>query len=103
MDRFTCRDCRCSDNQLHVHHEEHIYSAFSRRFYRNFDVIRLKALCDSCHKKFHRSHTRGRTHFVAIDPQNPATMEWAALQRQHDELKECPFCFGNLLHQRSGI
>jgi len=95
MDRFTCRGCGRRDRELHVHHDEHIYSAYSWQFYRNFDSIRLRSLCGECHRAFHVSHRRGYSHFMLANPaEREEEREFRSrLTTLHDHLKECPFCF----------
>lgn len=95
MDRFTCRMCSRSDQMLHVHHEEHIYSVFSRKFYRNFDVGRLRCLCESCHASFHRSHVRGYSDFAPANPDEGSQRKTrrTASEQLHDSARECRFCF----------
>lgn len=97
IDRFTCRSCRRNDRDemLHVHHDEHIYSVFSRMFYHNFDVIRLRCLCDSCHSAFHCSHVRGYSDFKSAEREevNRSRRQRLALERLHDAARECRFCF----------
>src|SRR5207302_283033 len=84
MDRFTCRHCGRPGNE--VHHDEHIYSVFSPKFYRNFDVCRLRCLCNECHAIFHRSHVRGASHFVGGDAAylKRRGLDRTALERLHD-------------------
>jgi hypothetical protein len=97
MDRFTCRRCdrKDRDEMLPVHHDEHIYSVFSRKFYHNFDVIRLRCLCNSCHSAFHSSHVRGYSDFKSAEREqvDRSRRQRRALERLHDALRECRFCF----------
>jgi len=97
MDRFTCRSCGRSGHDHEVHHDEHIYSVFSRHFQHNFDVLRLRCLCESCHDRFHRSHVRGYSHFIfanagEVDSRTKSQRR-RALKLLHDSAKECRFCF----------
>jgi 5-methylcytosine-specific restriction endonuclease McrA len=93
LDRLTCQRCGCRGYE--AHHDEHIYSVFSGKFYRNFDVHRLRCLCKKCHATFHQSHVRGPSHFVegsAADLKRRGQHR-AALEELHDSLRECRFCF----------
>jgi 5-methylcytosine-specific restriction endonuclease McrA len=99
IDQFRCRECGRRGGRdgemLHVHHDEHIISFASRQFYRNFDVIRLRCLCEACHSSFHETHTRGYSQFSSAEPEEILRNRRyrAALERLHDALRECQFCF----------
>jgi 5-methylcytosine-specific restriction endonuclease McrA len=97
MDHFACRACnqQGAGEMLPVHHSELIYSAFSRHFYRNFDTIRLRSLCDSCHRGFHSTHVRGYSDFRLASAEQ-VEGNWRCrrtLEGLHDAMKECQFCF----------
>ena len=96
LDRFKCRGCGQNRTDCEVHHDEHLYTAYCPSFYRNFDSDRLRSLCKPCHKAFHESRVRGHSHFV---PANSALRRkdsflWAKRAKLHDQLRECPYCFG---------
>ncbi len=98
IDQFTCKECgrRGREVELHAHHGEYIYSVFSREFYRNFDVGRVRCLCESCHTSFHQSHVRGHSHFTIGGPVEltQRSKRRHALEQLHDFARECRFCFG---------
>jgi 5-methylcytosine-specific restriction endonuclease McrA len=97
MDCFTCRNCgrKGRDEKLHIHHDEHIYSIFSHKFHHNFDVVRLRCLCEACHSAFHSSHVRGYSYFKSAEREqvDRGRRQRRALERLHDALRECRFCF----------
>ncbi len=96
MDNFKCRMCGLKGEELQVHHDDLIYSVFSRHFDRNFDVCRLRTACKSCHEDFHRTHVRGISDFrlAQSSDQVHRSRDWRhAIERLHNALRECRFCF----------
>lgn len=92
--RYRCRRCGRTDEALHVHHWQPIYSAYSRAFMKNFDTGRFSVLCGACHRRFHDTHVRRPWGF------EPASRAEKALEREylrrlnrlHDAAGACLWC-----------
>ena len=89
--RAVARGCRCGrrDIELHAHHDEPIYSAYSRLFYRNFELNRIRVLCKICHHRMHQRLTK-TMHGFSTTLDGP---DWIEARRVHDaHPEECPWC-----------
>jgi hypothetical protein len=84
-----CTNCGTRNRELHAHHREPIYTAYSRLFYRSWDLGRIHVLCDSCHRDFHAK--RGKTAYGFSEDADPNY--WREAARTHDaHPEECPWC-----------
>lgn len=89
--RAVARGCRCRRRnvELHAHHNEPIYSAYSRLFYRNFELNRIRVLCKVCHDELHQRLNKTLNGFSAVN-EGP---DWNQARRIHDaHPEECPWC-----------
>lgn len=96
---YKCNICkRRNVGPLHVHHNTPIVSAYHHSFYLNFADHKLETLCEQCHQEFHARTVRGHGHygFIFVEPEEVRAErgDFRLLQKAHDELKFCPFCFG---------
>lgn len=92
--RYRCRRCGRTDQELHVHHWQPIYSAYSPVFPKNFDTGRFSVLCQGCHHRFHATHVRRPWGFEAAS-RAEKTLEREYLRRLarlHDVERSCPWC-----------
>lgn len=94
MDQFTCRSCGRSNVELHVHHLHPIHSVYGKKFYQNFDVVRMRTLCKSCHMDLHEGAIRGVKMFkTATDEEQEKHKKRRKREREmHDEVRECLWC-----------
>jgi 5-methylcytosine-specific restriction endonuclease McrA len=94
MDQFKCRNCGRSHVELHVHHVQPIYSSYSKKFERNFQVLRLKTLCKKCHKNYHKKSVRNTQGFeyATKRQKNEEVREDRRRKRTHDRKRECRYC-----------
>jgi 5-methylcytosine-specific restriction endonuclease McrA len=94
MDRFACTGCGTKNVELHVHHNEPIFSAYSRKFDHNFDLIRMRTLCVQCHSEFHDERIRTSYGFeIAKGKEKRAENDrMNQLMQLHDEVGQCPYC-----------
>lgn len=96
IDGHFCWKCGRSNQELHVHHERPIKSAYSYKFIDNFTDWGMTLYCKECHDWFHENFARA---VIANDfiPHSQEEMEadrrtyrlyW---KRYHDESR-CEFC-----------
>jgi len=94
MDCFTCQRCGAGDKELHAHHEAPIFSVFSKKFKRNFDVTRITTWCTDCHRSFHENADRTWWGF-ALRPDGHSDdlhERDKERRRKHDAAQECLWC-----------
>jgi len=91
---FRCQNCGAKDTVLEAHHITPIYSAFSKRLHRNFDLISLRVLCTKCHGTIHARSVKDSTHFHVAEPAEVLESKRLAGRREvlHDKLRECEWC-----------
>jgi len=94
MDYFTCRSCHASNTELHVHHIQPIYSVHSRKFHRNFDVVRMRTLCKRCHMDLHEGAIKdvGSFRSASKEKQKEARQRRETRRAEHDEARDCLWC-----------
>lgn len=95
IDRLRCKECGTKKCKLHAHHTYGIYSSYSRRFYKNFDVGMIMTLCEKCHAGRHSRSIKSGAHFIPAFPPAKARERTynINLRRLHDSAGECPYCF----------
>jgi 5-methylcytosine-specific restriction endonuclease McrA len=98
IDGWRCSVCKKRGVKLHTHHHGPIYTVFSRKFRRNFEVNRLKIFCEDCHNRFHETHVRsfGDFELADADAKRRESVYFQNLKRAHDEQHSCRFCFGDV-------
>ena len=95
LDRYCCRSCGARKVELHAHHMEPIYSAYSRRFQHNFDECRILVLCKACHERFHGRVAKTAWGFEPMQGEARAEQQrqLARDRRAHDEGRTCRWCY----------
>lgn len=93
-DGLRCTRCG-GGGVLHVHHTDPIWSAWSRKFEKNFRLDRLRTLCEECHEWKHQDMMKTVGGFqYASSPEEMETHreQRRERQRRHDRRRECQFC-----------
>ena len=99
LDGYRCRSCgatcRRQKVEIHAHHMEPIYSAYSRRFQHNFDECRILVLCKACHEQFHGHVVKTAWGFEPMQGEARAEQQrqLARDRRAHDEGRTCRWCY----------
>lgn len=103
LDRYRCRRCRATGTMLHAHHNQPIYSAYSRLFYRNFDTGRMITLCERCHRLWHKDMVKHAHGFESVT--DAEKREYYDRQRRmdqlHDEARECLWCLHHVWRKQT--
>lgn len=94
MDGLECRSCHHGNRELHVHHIQPIFSVYSKKFYKNFDVTRMRTLCKSCHMDLHKGVVKDANGFhpASEEDRQDAQAERERRRTQHDKARECIWC-----------
>lgn len=93
---YRCRRCGTSRNELHVHHESPIKSAYSAHFSDNFADWKLTIYCKDCHDWFHRHFSRElmANDFSSATPEEIAKDKkyMASFWKRYHAEGKCEFC-----------
>jgi len=94
MDGLECRSCHRGNRELQVHHIQPILSVHSKKFYKNFDVTRMRTLCKSCHMDLHKGVVKDANgfHSASPDERQDAQSQRERRRTQHDKARECVWC-----------
>jgi len=94
VDHFQCQRCGESNRELHVHHFQPIYSVYSKKFARNFEMIRLRTWCKACHQNYHNNSIRNPQGFSIATTEEKADEKERDRERRraHDQALECLYC-----------
>lgn len=91
---FSCQRCGRSNTELHAHHLTPIYSAYSKKFHRNFNTADILCWCADCHRDYHAQSVR--TEFGFTIASNEEVLEEREENRKrriaHDKTRTCRYC-----------